>query len=179
MARDETVLLEAEFDPAVQAYGRWWVTGLLVITVAGIPLIPFWLLFSIWFVPAYYRSLSARLTERSLEIRRGVFTKSEATIPLDRITDLRLHHGPIMRRYGIRGLRVETAGSGGPNASAEGNLYGIIDTEAFRDAVLDQRDKVTAGAASPAAPAPPAPAGDQTVLEEIRDLLKSIDSKTG
>lgn len=177
MARDETVLREAEFDPAVQAYGRWWVTGLLFITVAGIPLIPFWLIFSAWFVPAYYRSLSARLTERSLEIQRGVFTKSEATIPLDRITDLRLHHGPIMRRYGIRGLRVETAGSGGPNASAEGNLYGIVDTEAFRDAVLNQRDQVTAGSSAPP-PAAPAPAADQPVLEEIRDLLKSIDSKT-
>ncbi len=178
MARNETVLLEAEFDPAVQPYGRWWVTGLLLITVAGIPLIPFWLLFSLWFVPAYYRSLSARLTERSLEIQRGVFTKSEATIPLDRITDLRLHHGPIMRRYGIRGLRVETAGSGGPNANAEGNLYGIVDTEAFRDAVLNQRDRVTdGGGAAPAAPAPAS--SDASVLEEIRDLLKSIDSKTG
>lgn len=53
--------------------------------------------------------MSARLRTTALEIRKGVFTRSEATIPLNRITDVRLHDGPLMRHYNLRGLKVETA----------------------------------------------------------------------
>ena len=85
----------------------------LLITLAGAPLIPFALLFSRWYYPQYLDRLSARLTTQAVEIRKGVFFRKESTIPLNRITDVRLHDGPIMRRYGLRGLKVETAGQAG------------------------------------------------------------------
>ncbi len=175
-ARDE-VLLEAEFDPRVMGYGRLAVSLLLLITVVGIPLIPFWLFWSVSYLPRAYDRFSARLTPTSLELTRGVYFRSDSTIPLDRITDVRLHDDPLMRFSGIQGLKVETAGQSIATGS-EGNLIGVVDAPAFRDAVLRQREVLQeVGPTSPAV-APSPQSGEHELLVEIRDLLKSIDAKT-
>ena len=171
------VLLEAQFDGKLSPYYRWVVTGFLVITVVGILLIPFWLIVSAWYGREYMRRLSARLTTQALEIRKGVFFRSESTIPLNRITDLRLHDGPLMRYYGLRGLKVETAGQSGSTGS-EGDLMGVIDAEAFRDAVLRQRQGAL-DAEQPSDSASSAAGGDvAALLTEIRDILARIESKS-
>ena len=135
-SRDE-VLLEAEFDRRVMGYGRLAVCLLLLITLVGVPLIPFWLIWSVSYLPKAYDRFSARLTPISLELTRGVYFRSDSTIPLDRITDVRLHDDPLMRFSGIQGLKVETAGQSG-TTGAEGNLIGVVDAPAFRDAILRQ-----------------------------------------
>lgn len=173
-SRDE-VLLEAEFDQRVKGYGRLAVSLLLFITLAGIPLIPFWLIWSVSYLPRAYDRFSARLTPTSLELTRGVYFRSDSTIPLDRITDVRLHDDPLMRFSGIQGLKVETAGQSGTTGS-EGNLIGVVDAAAFRDAVLRQREILQEGGTP--APAASAASSQSDLLVEIRDLLKSIDSKT-
>ena len=145
-------------------------------TVAGALLIPFWLLFSLWYYPEYLRRLSARLTTQAVEIRKGVFFRKESTIPLNRITDVRLHDGPIMRHYGPpRSCSVETAGQAGQNAGSEGDLIGIIDAPAMRDAILRQRQVVLSGEETPAVA--PAAAGDSQLLTEIRDILARIEGR--
>ena len=172
-SRDE-VLLEAEFDRRVMGYGRLAVCLLLLITLVGVPLIPFWLIWSVSYLPKAYDRFSARLTPISLELTRGVYFRSDSTIPLDRITDVRLHDDPLMRFSGIQGLKVETAGQSG-TTGAEGNLIGVVDAPAFRDAILRQREILQES--GPTA-SPSAAESDQDLLVEIRDLLRSIDSKT-
>ena len=135
-------LRDAEFDRRVIAYWRWLISIYLAVTIVGIPLIPFWLLFSLWFAPEYHRRLSARLTTQAIELRKGVFNRRESTIPLNRITDLRLHDGPVMRHFKLRGLRVETAGQSGQYASSEGDLIGVVDAKEIRNAILMQRQRV-------------------------------------
>ena len=174
-SRDE-ILLEAEFDRRVMGYGRLAVSLLLLVMVAGIPLIPFWLIWSVSYLPRAYDRFSARLTPSSLELTRGVYFRSDSTIPLDRITDMRLHDDPLMRFSGIQGLKVETAGQSGATG-AEGNLIGVVNAAAFRDAVLRQREILQDGGA-PAAATSTTASSDNELLLEIRDLLKSIDSKT-
>ena len=172
----DSVLLEGQFDRRVMPYGRLAVALILVLTVVGIPLIPFWLIWSASYLPRAYDRFSARLTPTSLEVTRGVYFRSDSTIPLDRITDVRLHDDPLMRRYGLQGLKVETAGAAGSSASAEGNLIGVVNAPAFRDAVLRQREVLQEGGSAVSAAA--AGTSDQDLLVEIRDLLKSIDSKS-
>ena len=133
--RNESIR-EAVFDRRLIPYTRWMVSGYLLITGAGIPLIPFWLLWSISYAPKGMARLAARLTTNSLEISRGVYNRTDVTIPLDRITDVSFHQNPLMRAFGLQGIRVETAGQSGSSASAEGNLVGIVDAEEFRDAIL-------------------------------------------
>lgn len=167
-------IAEASFDPNIAGYARWLIAGFLCITVVGILLIPFWWVFSFWYGAEYMRRVSARLTTNALEIKIGVFFRKESTIPLNRITDLRLHDGPLMRRYRLRGLKVETAGGGGQNDSSEGNLIGVIDAEGFRNAVLAQRQRVIEAETGQAPAAPAAPSSD--TLVEIRDILARIES---
>ena len=170
---------EAEFDRRLLGYMRALVSVILLVTVVGIPLIPFWLLWSLRYAPMAYDRLSARLTPTSLETTSGVYFRKEGAIPLDRITDIRLHDDPLMRMFGLSGVRVETAGQGGASASPEGNLIGVIDSPGFRDAILDQREALSEGRSASAAAMPAVPAdSDESVLVEIRDLLRSIDAKT-
>ena len=171
-------LLDAGFDRSALGYWRVLVSLCMVISIVGIPFIPFWLLYSLWFGPKYFDGLSARLTTQALELRKGVFTRSESTVPLNRITDLRLHQGPLMRRFGLYGLKVETAGQSGPHASSEGNLLGVVDAAAFRNAILRQRQVALGAEPAEDTPAAPAPASDTTrLLTEIRDILARIEAR--
>ncbi len=130
---------DAQFDRSVIAYWRVLASPVMVVTIVGIPFVPVWLIYSLWFGPKYFDGHSARLSAQALELRKGVFTRSESTIPLNRITDLRLYQGPLMRRFGLHGLKVETAEQSGQQASSEGNLLGVVDAAAFRNAILRQR----------------------------------------
>lgn len=178
----ETVLQTAEFDPKVKKY--WLVQSSigLVCSVIGIPIFLIWLFVGPIYFERYLQRMGATLTDRSLKIRKGIFFRVEKTIPLDKITDLALHQGPLMRYMGLEGLKVETAGqSAGPGESLVG-LVGIVELQAFRDAVLDQRDVVTGGAVSSSG-APvnetvqPAAVSDNgsAVLVEIRDTLGRVE----
>ena len=174
-SRRDEVLLEAKFDPRVMGYGRLAVSLFLIITLAGIPLIPIWLIWSSSYLPRAHGRLSAKLTASSLELTSGVYFRTDSTIPLDRITDVKLYDNPVMRPFGIQALKVETAGRSG-TSSSEGYLPGVVDAAAFRDAVLRQRELLQdAGSASAAAST--AAASEHDLLVEIRDLLRSIDSK--
>ena len=146
------------------------------VTIVGIPFIPLVLLFSLWYYPEYLRRTSARLTTHALEIRKGVFFRKEATIPLNRVTDVRLHDGPLMRFCKIRGLRVETAGQSGLGDSSEGDLIGVSGAEELRDAILRQRQNVL-GAEEKAPAEGTSTAPPTEILAEIRDILARIEAQ--
>ena len=171
------VITEAQFDPKFTSWVRILISGYFFISVVGILLIPFWWMFSFWYGAEYMRRVSARLTTNALEVKKGVFFRKESTIPLNRITDLRLHDGPLMRHYGLRGLKVETAGSGGGEfSSSEGDLIGVIDAEGFRNAVLAQRQRVIEAETGQAPAVAAASATASDTLVEIRNILARIES---
>ena len=171
-------LVDAQFDRRVVNYWRVLVSLVMFVTIVGIPFIPIWLIYSLWFAPKYFHGLAARLTTQALELRKGVFTRSESTIPLNRITDLRLYQGPLMRRFGLHGLKAETAGQSGQNASSEGNLLGVVDAAQFRNAILRQRQVALGAEPAEDAPRTSGAMGNATeLLTEIRDILGRIEAK--
>ena len=180
---DEAVLRQATFDPQVRTY--WLLTGALVLTlsIVGIPLLIFWFPIGYALTGRYMERLRCVLTEKNLHVARGVLVRQEKTVPLDKITDLAMSHGPIMRSLGLRGLSVETAGQSGPGSLIK--LVGIEGTEEFRAAVLAQRERVGASGGAGSAPSPSAAAaGDAavasgTLLTEIRDALLRIEKRLG
>lgn len=178
MSRNVTgeTLYEADFDLRIPSHGRVMLTLLFTITVVGIPFIPFMLLFTLWYYPEYMRRISARLTTNAVEIHKGVFFRKESTIPLNRITDVRLHDDPVMRYYGLRGLKVETAGQSGQDASAEGDLVGVVDAVEFRDRILRQRQLVLGGEETRPTVAEAAGSTSE-LLTEIRDILARIEAQ--
>ena len=168
-------LYEAQFDRGYAKYGRLFLTLIAFVTVVGIPFIPFLLLLSLWYFPAYFRRISARLTTQAVEIRKGVFFRTETTIPLNRITDVRLHDGPLMRYCNIRGLKIETAGGSGTDSGSEGDLIGVIGAEEMRDAILRQRQRAMDAEGTEGSPR--TVAADTDVLTEIRDILARMEAK--
>jgi putative membrane protein len=108
-----------------------------------------------------------------------VMNREEKSIPLEKITDLAVFQGPIMRRMGLKGIRVETAGQSS-GAAALVSIVGIEDTDAFRDGVLAQRDRI-AEREEVERPGGGVPAvGEATLLEvvtEIRDILRRIETE--
>jgi putative membrane protein len=143
-------------------------------------LLPVWFIAGWIITGQYLKSHRCTLTNRSLKVARGVFVRSEKTIPLDRITDLGLVQGPIMRLFDIEALSVETAGQSAQGAVVQ--LAGIKDGRAFRDAVLKQRDLVVGSEedrqtrSADISPPPASIDSGTALLTDIRDTLRRIEN---
>lgn len=170
-ASDDRVLLEAEFNPNVKTY--WLLSGviILLVCVVTIPLIPVWWILGMAFTDRYLSSLSCVLTERNLKVSKGVFVRQEKTVPLEKITDLGLVQGPIMRHLELEALSVETAG--GTTSGALVQMVGIVDTRDFRAAVLRQRDRLASLAEARSGAAPAEVAG--AVPSDMAPLLEAVN----
>jgi membrane protein YdbS with pleckstrin-like domain len=170
-------LLKAEFDPRIKKYVLYLGVLILFVTVAGILLIPFWLIFGNLYINRYFRNLHCELTTRALHFKKGVLFHTERTIPLDKIQDLTFKEGPLLRYFGLSILAVETAGQSSQSAS-DLSLLGIIDANRFRAKVLDQRDIVTDNIISSDDKSDSGSLNELTgILKEIRDSLYSINEK--
>ena len=66
-----------------------------------------------------WRATTYVITGNSFRLKRGVFQKSERTIPLDHVQSVDTVQGVIQRAFGVYEVRIETAGGGSsePDAS--------------------------------------------------------------
>ncbi|MEM9167146.1 MAG: PH domain-containing protein [Planctomycetota bacterium] len=174
---DHPVLRDAEFNPGVKTYmllSR--VVVPCVCLVVGIPLLLIAVPLGLFLIQKYLDNLACTLTERTLELKQGILNKTESTIPLEKITDLQMFQGPIMRRFGLHGFKVETAGQSNMGAGSLLSVIGIVDAPAFRQAVLAQRDARADGSTKSAQPAE---RDGPDTIEEIRDALLRIEKLLG
>ena len=178
----EKILREAEFHARAVTYRVWSVIIPLAATILFIPFLPLIAPVAIWYQRRYYACLRVVLTSRDLKIHRGVWVREEKTIPLEKITDLRVFQGPMMRYFNVTGVAFETAGQQSAGA-ALATIHGIVDTEDFRDQVLAQRDRIADSDDDNSGDRPQAPAdsGSQSemieLLTEIRDSIKRIEQR--
>ena len=186
MGNPDQILLRAEFDRRLPAYFMLQAQMVLLGMVVTIPIMPVWFFFGRGVHRRQYENLLCELTARSLKVKRGVLLKVQQSIPLDKITDIAVYEGPILRYLGLCSLRIETAGGGQGASTGQAMLPGVVDAEGFRDRVLAQRDAVVLDGAGATAmmleAAPRAKAqGDgrseagEAVLIEIRDTLRRIE----
>ena len=80
------------------------------------------------------------LSGTTLRIDEGVVFLKRKSIPLDRITDIVMVQGPIMRMCGVWSLQIQTAGS--HQQGPEGALHGVVDPESVRDKLMAARDRI-------------------------------------
>jgi putative membrane protein len=59
-----------------------------------------------------WRATTYAVTSNSFRLRRGVFQKSERTIPLEHVQSVDTVQGVIQRIFGVYEVRIETAGGG-------------------------------------------------------------------
>ena len=164
----DPILKSATFDLKVKQY---WLTFFIVfcmLSIVGIPFIPI-VGFFIWILAGrILAAMSADLLERKLVVKRGILFKEEKSIPLEKITDVGLSQGPLMRLFGLYRLSFETAGQSGQGALV--SLLGVIDASEFREAILTQKDNLTANAPAKSTNEE----SPQSQLELIRTLTYSV-----
>ena len=171
MQQSDEVVAAAQFDPRLPKYFLLHGIGMLLIVIITIPFIPFYAAIA-WFIhQKQYEALECQLTSRSINIKKGVLFKTQKNIPLDKITDLAVKEGPVLRAMGLCSLKIETAGGGQGSNMGEATLVGVMDALEFRDTVLKQRDLITTG------PQQSPPTSGDNVLSEIRDTLLRIEQR--
>ncbi len=173
---EETQIRSAEFNSRVCTY--WLLSGALICTctIIGIPLLLLWFPIGLVFTKRYLDRMECLLTDKALKVRKGIFVRIEKTIPLDKITDMGMVQGPIMRYFDLHKLTIETAGQSGQGALV--SLTGIRDAKSFREAVLNQREVNTAKSSHTPPEAGRHESSDaSSLLSEIRDSLLRIEVK--
>ena len=83
-------------------------------------------------------------SDRSLRIRRGIWTIHETTITFENIQDVKIHQGPVQRYFEVANVIVQTAGGGGgshqqgasASASHTGLIEGVADAGRIRDLIM-------------------------------------------
>jgi len=156
---------EADFEinrDAVERYFRMGQTGmfLLILSMLGspvilarivnegdyfafiyvgiIPTLVYYFTFAGWLCSRQAKNLRYRLDGNVLRAEGGVFFLFRKSIPLERITDVALVQGPLLRFFGIWAMRIQTAGS----AQCEATLYGVCEPEKVRELILSQRQGI-------------------------------------
>jgi len=176
----EKVLFQGRYDEKWKMYCFLNVLWVLLVMIVGIPAIPFWLLFGMVYCNKAFAAKECLLCEASLVVGHGVFFKTEKTIPLDKIQDLTLKEGPLLKAFGLCSLKVETAGQSAPQGGSDADLVGLRDARGFRDRVLDQRDAIskhTLPEVSSAHTVQVKNHDGDSVLADIRDTLHRIEDK--
>ncbi len=143
---------DEEFDIRRDAVARylWWQHVLFVIFITAVtvgissPAILVYLFFlGPWLPRRQASALRYALEGSTLRVDAGVFFLARKAIPLDRVTDIVLVQGPLMRHFGVWSLRVQTAGAG--SHVPEGVLLGVEEPERVRDLLLEARDEAVSG----------------------------------
>lgn len=135
------------------------------------------------------------MTDRSLRIRRGIWTIHETTITFENVQNVKVHSGPVQRYFGISNLEVETAGAGGETTKKgmpianKGIIEGVSNAEELRQMILNRlRQSQSAGLGDEESPGSAdgtrGGAGGLTpahiaALREIRDEAASLRGLAG
>lgn len=175
-----------------------WIVLLFTVPIIGIILtIPIWVIMIVPDIIAYiaihlrYDTTWYVLSDRSMRIRRGIWTIHETTITYDNIQNVSIRQGPVQRYFGISDVLVETAGGGASSGKAEGTsvvghsglLEGIGNAEEVRGLILTKwRSSRSTGLGDETAQesrfrSPRSQAFDSAqigLLEEIRDLAAEL-----
>ena len=80
------------------------------------------------------------LTNSGLEIRQGVWWRSQISVPLARVQHTDVHQGPLLRRFGLAKLTVHTAGTENSAVVLNGLRYEVA--QRLRDALIENRGEI-------------------------------------
>jgi putative membrane protein len=151
------------FNPLIRKYIFLVGAFILLFSVIGIPILPFWLFgMGQWYSRLYFEKLECELSDRTLRFKQGILFQFEKTIPLDNIQDMTFFEGPLLRQFNLSNIKIETAGHN-PQAGSSMSLIGIIDAQQFRNDILERRSALQGNSN-----------GQKDPLIRIADKLDSI-----
>jgi len=118
--------------PMVLATGQF----LFMIFIAIILLVIIIAFVLVW-VHLYYKSVVYHLNETEMTWKRGVWFRKTGIVPYNRITNIDISQGPVMRIFKISNLQIQTAGSSGNKSQSEISIIGMEDAEPLRAFIMD------------------------------------------
>ncbi|AMV32114.1 Bacterial membrane flanked domain protein [Pirellula sp. SH-Sr6A] len=133
-----------------------WIATIVVAPWIGILTAPLWIVVIVLPDILAYVAIHLRydttwyaLSDRSLRIRRGIWTIHETTITFANIQNVNVSQGPLQRWFGFSNLIVSTAGGGGSEAAVAmgghvGLLEGLENAQALKDQIL-RHSQINAG----------------------------------
>ena len=105
----------------------------LIIAVLLFCILAVFVLFVFW-TKLYYQSMWYELHDDEMRWRRGVWFRTTGIVPYNRITNLDLKQGPVMRWLNISTLSIQTAGYSG-QAVPEIRIEAIEHAEELRELI--------------------------------------------
>ena len=131
-------------------FGYWW-------PIAGMVTAPLWVIVIVAPDIVAYIAIHLRynttwyvLSDRSMRLRRGIWSIHETTITFENIQNVHVSQGPLQRWFGFSNLVVSTAGGGGSTQQGQtaglhvGILEGIDRATELREMIL-ARSQLSAG----------------------------------
>jgi membrane protein YdbS with pleckstrin-like domain len=119
------VLLPMYLSSAIDTGIFLGILGCLVVLV---------ILFAIW-TKLYYESMWYELHKDEMRWKRGVIFRRTGIVPYNRITNLDIRQGPVMRKLDISTISIQTAGYSGQAQAAEIRIEAIVHAEELRELV--------------------------------------------
>jgi membrane protein YdbS with pleckstrin-like domain len=149
----------------------WIITGL---TLTGMLILI--LIFVAW-VRLYYASMWYELKDDEMSWKRGVWFRRTGIVPYNRITNLDVIQGPVMRMLGISTLSIQTAGYSG-QAVPEIRIEGIEHADDLRELIrtLVRQSGVHSDGTGGGPPQITLPT-DQKIIEELVKIRILLEQK--
>src|SRR5919112_254330 len=97
-----------------------------------------------------WRATTYLVTGNSFRLKRGVFQKSERTIPLDHVQSVDTVQGVIQRAFGVFEVRIETAGGGSSEPDASLSALDRAAAQSLRREISGSQMEGTKETAGPA-----------------------------
>ena len=148
-----------------------------ILIVIGLAVLGVCVVFACIWAPLYYKSVVYHLNDTEMTWKRGVFFRKTGIVPYNRITNVDIVQGPVMRLFGISHLKIETAGGGASKSSAEIQLEGISDPEPLRQLIMDFVRGQKPAAAATGTEYKSRNADLQALLEEVSAIRRLLEER--
>lgn len=138
--------------------------------------------FYLFWVGKYYDTVLFELKDDEVTWRRGVWFRMTGIVPYDRITNIDIYQGPLMRHFGFSCIKIQTAGYSAQANRSEITLEGIVEAEELRErlrALIRETRKATGPTDATGTPARPviSPGSGDPLIDEVRAIRRLLEER--
>ncbi len=131
-------------------------------------------IFILYWISKFYSSISFKLTEDRVIVKKGVWFKKSQNVPYRLIMNVTVEQGPIYRFFGLGKDKIETAGHSGQRSLPEAEIFCVQNYEEIKETILNQVKKRETGPYTTATEE--SEEGLQPeILKELKKIRKSLE----